>query len=438
MSTDAKIRELERAAVSDPSRLEALQRAYVRVGRGWHGQELPRNEKGYMVAGETPGDYAWRVILDHAPAQRPVLAIPMCYVTPGEFTMGSDDHHDDEKPRHKRNLPGYWIGKKPIQVDEWAIYVANAGTGIHAPPVEPRARGAVTSVSWLDATAFSAWAGLRLPSEAEFEKAARGPGGLIYPWGNEWEPDHGKRGPSPYGCLDLCGTVWHWCEDAYDANAYKKFVESAVPFGLNPASTGSAVAGAGRTVPTASARRPGAGSLPATASSAWAFAPRSDDVESAVPFGLDPACSGSSVAVAGRAVPTTSARRTGTGALPTPAATAWAFAPPSDAAETPESPFDPDPADTGSLPSTAPATSARRTGTGSLPSTAPAVWASEPRSDSARVLRGGSWVNFPSFCRAAYRFWNAPDNRYNRIGVRLAFSRGSARAPDGYDNHESS
>jgi len=390
MSTDTKIRELERAAVSDPSRLEALQRAYVRVGRGWHGQELPRNEKGYMVVGESPGDYAWRVILDHVPAQRPVLAIPMCYVTPGEFTMGSDDHHDDEKPQHRRNLPGYWIGKKPIQVDEWAIYVANAGTGIHAPPVEPRARGAVTSVSWLAATAFSAWAGLRLPSEAEFEKAARGPTGLIYPWGNKWKPDYDKRKlvPSPYGCLDLCGTVWHWCEDAYDADAYKKFVESAVPFDPDPARTGS------------------------------------------------------SVAVAGRAVPTTSARRTGTGALPTPAATAWAFAPRSDAAETPESPLDTNPAGTGSAVAgagrTVPTSSARRSGSGTLPTPASTTWASEPRSDSARVLRGGSWDHYPSYCRAAYRCRSVPGRRDSSIGVRLAFSRGSARAPDGYDNHESS
>ena len=91
----------------------------------------------------------------------------------------------------------------------------------------------VTCVSWHDAMAFCQWAGVRLPSEQEWEKAARGTDGFLYPWGNE-EPDAQRcnfamnisdttsverypSGASPYGCLDMAGNVWEWCVDWFDS-----------------------------------------------------------------------------------------------------------------------------------------------------------------------------------------------------------------------------
>ncbi|MCP4539751.1 MAG: formylglycine-generating enzyme family protein [Chloroflexi bacterium] len=164
---------------------------------------------------------------------------PMCWVPPGSFLMGSDYEKDPqakdrEFPQHQVTLPGYWIGRYPVTVSQFRTFVDTSG---YQPTDTGSLEGSddhpVTVVTWHDALAFCDWLSERagilvmLPSEAEWEKAARGKDGRIYPWGNEL-PDkrrcnaersqgestpvnvYSPHGDSPYGCSDMAGNVWEW------------------------------------------------------------------------------------------------------------------------------------------------------------------------------------------------------------------------------------
>jgi formylglycine-generating enzyme required for sulfatase activity len=212
----------------------------------------------------------------HGPAQpaapqRPELkAFDWISIPAGEFGMGSDpkldsQFYDDEKPLHRVYLPDYRIARVPVTVAQFAAFVdatgyrttaekqgsAFAWSGLsweeipgafwRAPRGAPSDVGKkpdhpVTCVSWHDAQAFCAWAGVRLPTEAEWEKAARGPDGRIWPWGDQ-KPDQSRcnfnlhvgdttpvrrypAGASPYGVLDLAGNVWEWCSSLYQPYPY--------------------------------------------------------------------------------------------------------------------------------------------------------------------------------------------------------------------------
>ncbi len=170
----------------------------------------------------------------------------MVMVPVGEFTMGSDGHEGDEKPAHKVTLSAYRIGKTAVTVGMWQELCK--ATKRRMPP-EPafnlgwaKKDHPVVNVSWEDAQAYCAWADVKLPTEAQWEKAARGIDGREYPWGNEFDATNlwcskakqgdarGTReagyflaGASPYGCLDMAGNVWQWCEDRYDGGFYTSY-----------------------------------------------------------------------------------------------------------------------------------------------------------------------------------------------------------------------
>lgn len=170
---------------------------------------------------------------------------PMALVPAGEFTMGST-MSADEQPVHRVYLDAFQMDKYHVTVGQYAKYLE--ATDQEAPPEwdimnQPRhQKRPVVNVSWFDAATYCKWAGKRLPTEAEWEKAARGTDGRLYPWGNEaptrLHANFGKKqwanhmalvpvgmfemGKSPYGIYDMAGNAWEWVNDWYDHDYYKK------------------------------------------------------------------------------------------------------------------------------------------------------------------------------------------------------------------------
>jgi len=168
---------------------------------------------------------------------------PMVLVPAGEFTMGSDEGDDDEQPVHRVVLDSFYLDTFEVTNGRFAKFVAAIqseppwGFADQETPVVDAERP-VRWVNWLEATGYCLWAGKRLPTEAEWEKAARGPEGRVYPWGNDPPTtahavfglkegdetvapigDH-YLGRSPYGVQDLAGNLYEWVTDWYDDAFY--------------------------------------------------------------------------------------------------------------------------------------------------------------------------------------------------------------------------
>ncbi len=159
----------------------------------------------------------------------------MVLVPAGEFWMGSwlGDGPDKEKPMHSVYLDAYYIGKYEVTVGQYRKFCTETGRQMPKAPVWGwKEDHAVVNVTWEDANAYAKWAGYRLPTEAEWEKAARGTDARIYPWGEILEDskyaDGSTRpvgsypdGASAYGCQDMGGNVWEWCSDWFDKDYFK-------------------------------------------------------------------------------------------------------------------------------------------------------------------------------------------------------------------------
>jgi formylglycine-generating enzyme required for sulfatase activity len=179
----------------------------------------------------------------------------MVLVAAGEFLMGSitsdPTASDDEKPQNRIYLDGFWIDQTEITNRQYRQCIQ---AGVCSPPsaqatVFRENSLPVVGINWEQAHTYCQWVGGRLPTEAEWEKAARGADGRLYPWGNEFDP---KRlnycdvncpadwrdsrgsdgyhytapvgsfpaGASPYGALDMSGNVWEWTADWYAPETY--------------------------------------------------------------------------------------------------------------------------------------------------------------------------------------------------------------------------
>ena len=172
--------------------------------------------------------------------QFPPGGAEMVLIPEGEFEMGSHDGAPDEQPIHTVRLSGFYIDKYEVTVGQYRQFVRS--TGAVFPDWAEVARYAETdghpmvNVSWYDAMSYAKWAGKTLPTEAQWECAARG--GLerkAYPWGNEAldvtkanyeDSDIGKTVPvgsypaNGYGLHDMVGNVWEWCIDEYITDFY--------------------------------------------------------------------------------------------------------------------------------------------------------------------------------------------------------------------------
>jgi iron(II)-dependent oxidoreductase len=144
----------------------------------------------------------------------------MVLVPVGEFIMGSEVGDEDERPVRHVSLPAFYIDRCEVSNAEFKLFKPNY--------VFPKGKEdcAASSITWEEARDYAAFVGKRLPTEAEWEKAARGTDGRMFPWGNQWltgmVPAY-DRGPvdsqaqavSPFGCLQMAGNVWEWVADWY-------------------------------------------------------------------------------------------------------------------------------------------------------------------------------------------------------------------------------
>ncbi len=185
----------------------------------------------------------------------------MRLIPEGEFTMGGNDGYPDERPAHLIYLNAYYMDKYEVTNSLFEACVNNGGC------IPPQNLGSITNaqyygnsqfadypviyVDWYQAKAYCEWRGARLPTEAEWEKAARGTDERIYPWGNSFQCKNGNfddilgldgkyisdvkncdgyqetilvglfdSGSSPYEIYDMAGNVWEWVGDWYDGNYY--------------------------------------------------------------------------------------------------------------------------------------------------------------------------------------------------------------------------
>lgn len=171
----------------------------------------------------------------------PAVTDIMVEIPAGPFTMGTDSGEPNEAPAHEVDLPAFMIDKFEVTNADFAIFVEATDYKTQAEKqgtrnwrmayTEGKYNHPVVYVTFEDAKAYCAWAGKRLPTEVEWEKAARGPEGFLFPWGSDWDAtkanvkESGLRGtaavgsypPNGYGLCDMAGNVWEWVGSPYEA-----------------------------------------------------------------------------------------------------------------------------------------------------------------------------------------------------------------------------
>jgi sulfatase modifying factor 1 len=201
-----------------------------------------------------------------ADSREPIVAkdgMEYVWISPGQYQMGcvptDSECEPREKPRHPVTIArGFWLGRTEVTVAAYRRFLAAMGRTMPSSPdfnwgwrndAHP-----MVKVSWHDATAYCAWTGGRLPTEAEWEYAARAGRETKYPWGDTMSRDRANYGrdeccggmaegldrweqtspagsfpPNDFGLYDVSGNVWEWCDDVYRADAYEVPLPSPAP-----------------------------------------------------------------------------------------------------------------------------------------------------------------------------------------------------------------
>ena len=210
---------------------------------------LPAVEPGQSVPIATPAEQAWQL-------QNDKDGMTLAFIPEGDFLAGRDNF--------KVHLPSYYLAltcvtntqyarflterrPNPPKLASW-INLQRQSPAIHKEKDvyeidPPKAEFPVVWVTWEGAAAYCKWAGLRLPTELQWEKGARGVDGRSYPWGDEWEegrppPVAGDRKPeeitsvwaypaarSPYGLYQMIGNIYEWCADWFEQGAYERYAQ---------------------------------------------------------------------------------------------------------------------------------------------------------------------------------------------------------------------
>ncbi len=231
---EAAAKQALRALKNDPSLLRAMEARLTRLERE---QEQIRAELNTVVARIDK--------LKEDVTELKGYKIDMALIPAGKFWMGCNENVDnkcnrDEKPSDKVYLDAFYIDKYEVTV---AGYKKCVGSGKCSRPgpgkdcnwnESGREDHPINCVNWYQARTYCSLLKKRLPTEAEWEKAARGTKGSIYPWGNQWDSSRANAntggtvavgsypsGVSPYGAYDMAGSVWEWSSSLHNSYPYK-------------------------------------------------------------------------------------------------------------------------------------------------------------------------------------------------------------------------
>ena len=178
---------------------------------------------------------------------------PLMFISPRKMTVLGYKLWEGKRQQHRHPgekqfpvvMAAFYMALTPVTNGQYREFVKVTGHGAPGNQIwlkSDKTDHPVTNVSWEDAQAYCQWAGLRLPSELEWEKAARGVDGRKYAWGNEWDPTNCRNGEkdgnegtatvltfpagnSPYGLRQMAGNIWEWCADWYESAAYLRYAQ---------------------------------------------------------------------------------------------------------------------------------------------------------------------------------------------------------------------